>query len=383
MELLFDDECMQKLLPAIESCAKAITEWIAEGRLLCVRFNDDCDGVASALQIYSSARAYALELRLPLENVVGFQVPSAVYSKKDAFDDAVRARDARKNLAVVITDMAANEESVEAIKALKDAGAKVCIIDHHPPCRDALDLCDAYATSHPFDNSGAHTAGLLAYEIGRRICADAARKEWVYWSLQSDKSTLAAGDFPQARALDYLAHFSEPNAGIEDYLEKVSDERTLRLAADLAVKGEEKALKLARDHARIRQTGESAAIILVDLSKARSKAAYPPKGRCLNLMQDYYCAGHPDAAVVSLGYADDSVSIRANALALKRGFDSNRMIEKLKAELSSAIRSGGGHAAASNIRFEPGFEGAVMEKLEELTRQALCGQKAEDAIRPA
>ena len=337
-----------------------------------MRFNDDCDGVTSGLEIYAAARAYAKEKLLPQENVTGFQVPSAVYSKRDAFDDVVRARDAGKQLAVVITDLGANAESVEGLQSLKDSGTKVCIIDHHPPNADALALCDAFATSHPFDNSGAHTAGLVAYEVARRIFAGAANREWVSWSLQSDKSTLASGDYPEAKALDYLAHFSEPAVAIEDYYEKVSDAHMLRLATDLAIKGEDKALKIMKDHATTKKVGDNALLIVADMSKATSKTSYPPKGRALNLVQDYYCARFPKKAIVSMGYSEDSISIRANARAREAGFDSNPVISTLKEELPHAIRSGGGHSSAANVRVEIEFGESVRKRMEELIVQALA-----------
>jgi len=371
MDLLFDDECMRSLVPQLESCAAAIREWIDQKRLLIIRYNDDCDGVTSGMQIYASAMAYAKEKLLPAENVTGFQVPSAVYGKRDSFDDVMRARDAGKELAVVITDLGANAESVDGLKALKDSGAKVCIIDHHPPNPDALALCDVFVTSHAFDNSGAHTAGLVAYEVARRIFADAANREWVNWSLQSDKSTLASGDYPQAKALDYLAHFSEPAVAIEDYYEKVTDEHMLKLATDLAVKGEEKALKIMKDHATTRKVGETALLIVADMARATSKTSYPPKGRALNLVQDYYCAKFPDKAIVSIGYSDDSISIRANSKAREAGFDSNPIINTLKAELPHAIRSGGGHSAAANVRVEVEFGESVRLRMEELIALSL------------
>jgi len=362
---------MRALSPKMQECASAIKSWLDEGRLLCVRFNDDCDGITSGMQVYVAARAYAESKRLGKENVVGFQVPSAVYSKRDSFDDVVRARDAAKALAVVITDLGANAESVDGLKALKDSGAKVCIIDHHPPNIDALSLCDAFATSHAFDSSGAHTAGLVAYEVARQIDADAANPEWVNWSLQSDKSTLASGDYPAAKALDYLAHFSEPAVPIEDYYEKVSDEHMLKIATDLAIKGEDKALKIMKDHSVVKKIGEHALLIVADMSKATSKTSYPPKGRALNLVQDYYCNRSPDKAIVSMGYSDDSISMRANSLARETGFDTNPIIAKLKEELPHAIRSGGGHSAAANVRVEIEFGESVRKRMEELIAQAL------------
>jgi RecJ-like exonuclease len=371
MELLFDDECMAALLPQIEACAAKIRGWIGEGRMLCVRFNDDCDGVAAGMEIYASARAYAREKRIPEENVTGFQVPSAVYGKRDAYDDVLRARDRGLPLAVVICDLGANAESVEGLQSLRDSGAKVCIIDHHPPSEDARALCDAFVTSHTYDNSGAHTAGLVAYEVARRVSAGAANKEWVYWSLQSDKSTLASGDYPAAKALDYLAHFSEAAVAIEDYYEKVTDGHMLRLATDLAIKGEQKALEIMKNHAVAKKVGKDALLIVADMSKATSKTSYPPKGRALNLVQDYYCAKYPDKAIVSMGYSDDSISIRANARAREAGFDSNPVIGALKDELPHAIRSGGGHSAAANVRVEPEFCESVRRRMEELIARAL------------
>jgi RecJ-like exonuclease len=377
-DFLIDDECMRRLLPSLDSCAKKIMGWLDSGRLVIVRFNDDCDGITSGLEVYLACKAYCASGHPAAKQakVAGFQVPSAVYSLMDAYSDVTRARDAGKKLAVVITDLGANAESVEGLTALRDASAGICIIDHHPPSKDALAMCDCHASSHPFDPLGAHTAGLVAYEVARRIDEGAARPEWVRWSLQSDKSTLADGeDHEEARALDYLAHFSQPDSPADYYLEKISDSMAIHLASELARKSEKKALRNALRHSEETSAGPAAFMVATDLAKTLHNAQYPPKGRCLNLVQDYFAAAHDGSPVVSIGYADDSASMRANAAAIAAGFHSNPVISELKKEFPRAIRSGGGHAAAASIRFDPAFKESVLDRLSELVLEKLGGKK--------
>ncbi len=367
-KLLIDDSCMRGLLPAISKCASTVCSWISRGRMVVIRFNDDCDGITSGMAVCVACKSYAEKFPKAKRAVEGYQVPSAVYAASDAFDDVSRARGAGLGLGVIIVDLGANKESVEGLAALKDSGAGVCIIDHHPPDKAALSLCDAFVSSHSSDPTGAHTAGLLAFEVAERIAPGAASKAWVSWSLQSDKSSLATGEkyAEAAEALDYLAHFSEKSAGIDYYLEKMSDKKTVELAAALAKKSGQNALDAALKYSVERKVSDSFVIVVVDLSKAVRKGAYPPKGRCLNLVQDYFCLKHKDSAVISLGRSSDSISIRANAAAMKQGFHSNPLIDTLKAEFPHAVSSGGGHAAAASIRFDPQFKESVLERLAEL-----------------
>lgn len=368
----FEDDCLRRMGPSLDACAESIKQWLLEGRLLVVRFNDDCDGVVSGLQIYCAARAFAASAGIPESSVAGFQVASAVYAKRDSFEDLTRGRDfSSSKVAVVICDLGANAESVEALSALKEAGAKLCILDHHPPSKDALSLCDCYATSYFEDPTGAHTAGLVSFAVAHRIDAASANAEWVSWSLQSDKSTLVApgGDLDGARALDYLTHFSDFAETAEHYLSKISDGHTIALAARLSREGEKRSLERAMRHAKHSPAG-GAVIVVCDLSKCVKKSEYPPKGRCLNLVQDHFSRRFAGQAVVSLGHSDDSVSIRANSLAIAAGFHSNPLIAALKEEFGDSIKSGGGHAAAASIRFDPDMGSVIISRLRELVEAA-------------
>src|SRR3989338_5917715 len=204
--LLFDDSCMRGLLPAISKCATTVCSWMRQGRLVVIRFNDDCDGITSGMAVYVASKSYAEKIPKTRHAIEGYQVPSAIYKASDAFDDVSRARSAGLGLGVIIVDLGANKESAEGLRALKDSCAWVCIIDHHPPDEAALSLCDAFVSSHSFDPTGAHTTCLLSFEVAERIAPGAANKQWAFWSLQSDKSTLATGEkFDGAEALDYLA----------------------------------------------------------------------------------------------------------------------------------------------------------------------------------
>ena len=371
-ELLFDDSCMRALLPSIERCAQSIRGWLSEGRLLVIRFNDDCDGAVCGMELFSAAAAFARENGIDTKGVGAFQLESAVYSQKDAFDDLSRARDAARKLALVIADLGANEESYEGVKALKDAGARVCIIDHHPPFAQTLALCDCAASSHEYDPTGSHTAGLVAYEVARRIFARAADEEWVHWSLQSDKSALAKKrDHAGAIALDYLSHFSEKQSTAQYYIEKISDERTIALCVKLAAGYEAKALQSGLKHSKITPVSDGALLVVCDISRAVKKGGYPPKGMCLNLVQDYLSNRHGGKAVVSLGFSGDSIGMRANAGAIRRGFDSNRVIRALKKEFGEAVHSGGGHTAAASVRFVESHARTILERASALVEGEL------------
>ena len=56
------------------------------------------------------------------------------------------------------------------------------------------------------------------------------------------------------------------------------------------------------------------------------------------------------------------MSFRANSAAKKAGFSATRIIAEIKAELTNAVDSGGGHDVAASIRANEGFLKIVLDE---------------------
>ncbi len=379
--MVVDDECMRALLPKLRHCASGLEAALASGTPVRVRFHDDCDGICSALALLDALEKKRVELHLPSDErgvplVSSSQAGGAIYEKKDAFEDLKAMQVfAPKKPVFVFLDFAANAESVEGLKALKDAGARILIIDHHPPSQDALALGDCFVSSHEFDNTGGHSAGLVATQFAR-LLDPGVPESYAWCALQSDKSHLAKeGELKEAVAIDYLAHHSEKGVSADYYAEKLADGPAIELAWKLAKRSEQKVLEVVSKHLTVRGCECDLKFVLVDLEKLVKKGSYPSKGKALNLA--HAMEGEKlEKPVVSFGYSKDGVSVRANDYAIDAGFRASLVIQELKKEFGDAITSGGGHDAAASIRFKAGFQKQILSRFEGLACKQFQGRVA-------
>ncbi len=370
--LLLDTKCLHELLPKMRECAQLLETAVQSNAPIRVRFHDDCDGICSAISITLAisklqkrfGAAENSEIGIPL--VSSSQASSAIYETRDAFDDlrAMQAFAPKKPLFLLL-DFAANAESVQGVRALKDAGAKVAIIDHHPPSKEAAELADCFVSSHACDKTGSHTAGLLSTQVAR-IVDEGVPEECAWYSLQSDKSALAKSEeFKEAVALDYLAHHSDKGVPADYYAEKLSDGQTVELSWKLALRAEQRVLEVAQKHVKLQGCDCEVKFILVELDKLAKKGEYPSKGKIMNGIIAAE-AKKEKIPLVALGFTKDSISVRATDLALEKGFRASQVIAELKLEFPQGIASGGGHDAASSLRLNEGYAKPVLSRFEHL-----------------
>jgi len=375
--LLIGDECMQSLLPSMEKAADAIKTALSSQRPVFVRFHDDCDGITSAISIYKACLLFQQANKLPAKTGDGFptlssrQTDSAILEVRQAFEDRRKFGGCSQKPLFVFLDHAANYESAEAVGELKSSGVGIIIVDHHPPAKEAAELADVFVSSHQFDASGGHTAGLLSFEIARMISPEPSHipEEWAWWSLQGDKSKLAAhrsDDEPVA--IDYLAQYSEKGESAGYYLEKLEDKLALDLSVKLARQAETRALEHSHAHCSAVKAENGFFVVECELGKIQH-GEYPSKGKLLTLihLQKSRELGGP---VVSLGWDEEFLSVRANTAAAEKGFRAGLVIEQLKQEFPQDVKSGGGHDVAASLRVRKTSVKKVADRFAELAGRA-------------
>ena len=375
--LLIDDECMRQLVPAMEKAAGVIRAALASQRPVFVRFHDDCDGITSGISLVKACRLFLAANKLPDKAPGGFpalssrQAESAILTVAGAFEDVRKFRGAPQKPLFVFADHAANAESLEALEELRSSGIGLVIIDHHPPAVEAPLLADAFVSSHPFDKTGGHTAGLLCFEVARLIAPDASKipETWAWWSLQGDKSPLASSRHDdEPVAIDYLAQYSEKGESADYYLEKLEDRMALDLSIRLARTAEKRALEHSRAHCRAFKAENGFFIVECELGKIQH-GEYPSKGKLLTLIHVSKSAelGGP---VVSLGWDDEFLSVRANSAAAKMGFRAGPIIGLLKSEFPNDVISGGGHDVAASMHVSEKSVKKIADRFAELAGKA-------------
>ncbi|MFQ5405535.1 MAG: DHH family phosphoesterase [Candidatus Micrarchaeia archaeon] len=371
-KLVVSDSCMKKLEPIMQKAANFLKKAIDEKTPVRVKFHDDCDGVCSGIAITLALQTYRKKKGLPEKLECGdnaiesSQAHSAIYLEKNAFEDLKACASFDKKPLFVLLDFGANSESIGALNSLKNAGAKLVVIDHHPPAKEVSKIADFFVSSHAHDKTGGHCAGLLATQTAHFIDKSVAEK-YAWYALQGDKSPLAKNtEFKEAVALDYLVHHSEAGTSAEYYAEKLEDEQAIEIAWRLAKRSEQKVLEHATRHLTVKGCDCDLKFVLVDLEKIVKTGTYPSKGKAINAVHIME-SEKLEKPVVSFGYTKQSVSVRANDFATDTGFRASNVIKQLKKEFERGITSGGGHDAAASIRFEEDYLKPILIRFQELS----------------
>ncbi|MFH0971008.1 MAG: DHH family phosphoesterase [Candidatus Micrarchaeota archaeon] len=341
--MLVDDECMRKLLPKLEALAAHLRSAVEGGKFFAIRYHNDCDGICAGVLLYRALKALDPECVIQ-----SFPSQIAVYERGRAYDELGRLNDPRDTVFILV-DHGANPESIASLKMLREAGAEIIILDHHPFDRQAEKLASFFISPMMAGGNSSHTAGLLCYELAKLLDPEGVDEKIVKYSLQSDKSEFADKgiEHKEAVAIDYISTFEELDLpfydGAFDNKEMV-DEAYLQAKEKIG-----KALLQSEHYTETRDFGGYSAVI-VKISKFLKKGDYPPRGKIMNEIiakKGKELGGKP---IVCLGIIEDSISFRANKPVLEMGFDANALINELKIIFGSEIQNGGGHSAAAALQ---------------------------------
>jgi RecJ-like exonuclease len=352
---------LEKLSPKIGECADLLKKAVLENEPIFLKYNDDVDGIAAALLIWGALKKFAEKNSVAFfkSNLVSTQTSNPIYLKEEALKDLQEARNFDEKPLLVLCDYGANEESIEGVSAVNAAGIKIVVIDHHPPAKEISSL--ALLVS-PFSVGGSsdYTTGLVAFEVAKKVAGEADASLAAY-SLQGDKSAFAEKKhFLEPVAIDFIASVEE-NPSLEKYEKIIADKEKIKILYKKAMASIERILKQCELHSKIRELPGGIKLVLVKITKMVKKGDYPPKGKALNFIQEKFLR-KLGAGLVSIGYGEDSINVRADAVAFERGFRSSELIKTLKEEMGYAIVSGGGHEQAASIRIRAEFSEKVLEK---------------------
>lgn len=324
-----------------------------------VRFDEDTDGITSALFLRGLVEHFVKKRDLshafnPDSHLKAFQAEAPIFEMKHFHFMRDVAEDFAKKPLLVLLDHGGNQESENALKAAKEEGFDLMLVDHHPPWKPSLSLFDLVV--HPAQHGGGSelNTGLLMYHVAS--CVYAAPKDWAYFSMQADRSSWAKKEFfKEGVVLDYVSMQEWP---LKRYGELLNDKAKVDSLYDKCLRLREKALEKAVEKRRVKRFG-NVTVEYLDLSYLESD--YPPKGGVVQGLHEHF---ENEGPLVTVGYDKERVIFRLNEGGQDGGFAANAAIAELK-ERQGLVASGGGHARAASMRLKPGKLPAVLELLEQ------------------
>ncbi len=360
-----EDSVTKKLFPLFEKAAKKIERAVLNIQPIFIRYHSDTDGLCSALNI-SKAVEYLIEkYKIPIKNLREFleiKEGEAVYEIKEAMKDAQKERVFSKEPLIIITDCGANEESFEAVEALKKSGYEIIIIDHHPYCDKTRKIVDIFVSPFLVGGNSDYCAGLLTYSVAKMIHPKLPIK-YIEWALQGDKSIFAKKtDYKEPLVFDYIIRDRNFEKSLKFFEKIIEDKKFINEKFNEASKKIEWALNNAKKYTKIKKIS-GCWVVVSKLDKFCKKGRFPSKSRTTNAVHMQYSKQYL-GPLITLGIAQNSLSIRATRDALKLGFSANKLIKDMKRELGYAVLSGGGHDVAAALKIKKGYENEVKEFIE-------------------
>ncbi|MFH0974092.1 MAG: DHH family phosphoesterase [Candidatus Micrarchaeota archaeon] len=381
-QFFFEDAALRALAPEFERVARVLMERVFSLTPILIRHHDDADGITSGLLLknaildFSGAgasragRADRAAVPLPKTFLRSEWTDYAIYDSFRLLEDRNWALGFQKKPLLLLLDHGGNEDSHDAVR---DAASffDVVIVDHHPPDTRLREHSLAFVNSIAAGGTSSHTTGLLCFEIARRMQA-APREELLWVSLEGDHSDFRKGVWPQVLALEYL---SQTKHSLDDCEKMLADAQTLDIYYKKARTAIEDMMGNARKNTKTfriaRRDGRGEAVLQVTRMSFLKKNEFPSKSLAINEIHNALEYADAHLAVVSIGFIRDSLSFRGSKPAGGVGFKANGIIERLKEQFGSAVRSGGGHELAASIRFDEDVGEKILEAAIEEAKRAL------------
>lgn len=349
---------MEVMDSSINRMVEHLNKLISERGRIVVRYHCDADGISSALLMYRMFRNFNVTATFVQNN-------SAIYGMEDALRD-IMYYDSGTHY--IFLDFGNNLESMEGLNVLKREAGSVAIIDHHLTEKKVNEK-EVVVTPVYHGLGGEYTAGLVVYEIVRRI-ADVNYDELYKISLFGDKSIL---EFERnkkieevALVFDYIASTIKRDKHsirfIDSLLEDEEFMHTIYLKAkDLIDEFAEIGLEVCKR----KKLENGIMFVTMNVEKVTDNSGnFPSKGKVTGKVHDII-ESEINGPLIVLGYTNDAAMFRANRKAVLNGFNANDIIQQVKKEYDKFVESGGGHPGAAAIKYKKGFKKVILNALSE------------------
>ncbi len=352
---LVDSPVIHALSGTFKNAAMMVQAAVAQLQPILVRFDDDADGITSALYLHALVEhcVHAKKLPYPKTFFRAFQSEAPIFEKKHLQHLEQEAADFAKKPLIVLLDHGGNPESVPALELAKKAGFSLLLVDHHPPDKRAIALFDLAVHPALAGGASAENTGLLMYHVAN--AAFDAPADWAFFAMQGDRSPYAKKEFfKEPVVLDYAALKNEP---LKKYAALLADKNKVDLLYLRCQRLRENAVKDAEKKRRMARFGD-VDVQWLDISYVDFD--YPPRGGVVQGLHEKFENQGP---LVTVGFDSERVIFRANAGAEQNGFAANAWIADLKKK-PNVVGSGGGHARAASMRVKPGKSRLALDWLD-------------------
>lgn len=357
----------------LAKAASMIVDSVKEGRSIVLRYHGDCDGTLAAF-----ALEHALLEKTDPRAVRRHSLRAPYYDYSDALRDINGIFEAqqygRKPPLIIILDNGSGDDDIVGLRKIKQAGAKVIVLDHHIPhdCSPTTNPTSAIVDLHinPYLYGGDNTvcSTMLASEAARLI---SVKQEEVYPILSAiagfaDKCqgahfenyvTLAEKHYTR----DQLRELSEAidlelfylRGGEEKHIiwRLIEDEGYRTLTVQDLYKRKTEFLSRIKEKPQTVNTNE---LLMIPLSEYTSQGEYPRPGKAVGWLYWTLLPAHPK--LIAVGIIGNQLIFRASSTT---GFDVNVLVNYLQGRFLHSNVRGGGHPLAGSLNFS-GSEGVAI-----------------------
>lgn len=361
-----------------------IKKAVLEERLIIIRHHNDCDGIVSGISLEKAIAIYGKNEGKKDLKIFRKPCVSPYYGIEDALKDIENSFTfSRKRPFLIIVDNGSTDSDLEGILRTSMYNFEIGVVDHHPPSKnDNGDyIIDEYVSFHinPHIYSGDSNicTGMLAYELARMIdsgldnyaihlpalagVGDKSKGSEMERYLEI--SPIKREELEDIKlTLDHESYYlrrSSFNEIIEDILMIADGKRGKLLRESVISEIEKKRVsqwELIKKNLILKKLNGDFNLLEINIDKFIFRGEFPSPGRTLSFIHNKYLEenklNEDEVALVSLGFAEDYLVIRATNRSKDIGFNLNVIIKKLKDIYLEEVQ-GGGHAGAGTIRFVP------------------------------
>lgn len=353
---LVHDATMRKLMPTVRKAARRLMAAKKTGRFVLLKFHNDADGISGALAITSFLDCTAV------------QSNGAVYDGKEAGRDLGLMRHENRPILLMV-DCGANQESRGGLDIIKNSGAEIVIIDHHPPADEIEKYCSLFLSPWSVrkdEDASQYPAGYLCVEVARA----AGSKEvegLANIACAGDKSEILPVDAEigkKALVLDYLSTYSRYGNKLSFYSDVLGNGEMFHSTYGEA---REKIDALVEEMKGDIKKSEKDGVVVytINLDRSMAKFDFPSRGK---VTTHIFEALNEDTRMptVVIGYGKRTVVFRINDAAVAKGVNGGELVEKMKKKMPGFVENGGGHAKAAALRVRKDFEESAIREILEL-----------------
>ncbi len=390
MKFLINSNILNKLEPEIKIAIDIIKRSINNKTPIIIRHHADTDGYCAAIALERAILPLIYDKHTRERDMFHYYkrlpIKTPFYNYTDATKDVANflteiSRFGQRTPLIIIVDCGSSEQSLASIKKAKLYGAKIMVIDHHPPTKEIDNLTKIHVNPHLINSTDDLTAGMLCAEIANSIikneetlkdfefiaavsgfgdkCTSNEQKQYIELAEKENytkefiKNISAVLDFEA-----FYLNFIESREIINDILgaDPKKQKELVNIILPL-INNKLTPLKLSIEKYAEIENKPNLIIAKIDSSKIKDHAEYPSMGKVGTILREQTEKQYKKPTI-ALNITKTSISFRSSTEI--KDFDVHKIIETIKKEIPHSNIDGGGHRVAGSIRFiEASFDEVI------------------------